>query len=101
MAYPHLYLCSVNSDKQQLNLYIMPIMINRGKEMLRISPKDSKKIEYSTNQGRSWIVRYSGSSSTGAFSDLMDACKEILGTTDKGLFYSTNDGRSWICRKRG
>ena len=73
----------------------MPIMINRGKEMLRISPKDSKKIEYS------WIVRYSGSSNTGAFSDLMDAGKEILGTTDKGLFYSTNDGRSWICRKRG
>ena len=70
----------------------MPIMINRGKEMLRISPKD---------QGRSWIVRYSGSSNTGAFSDLMDAGKEILGTTDKGLFYSTNDGRSWICRKRG
>ena len=80
---------------------IMPIMINRGKEMLRISPKDSKKIEYSANQGRSWIVRYSGSSNTGAFSDLMDAGKEILGTTDKGLFYSTNDGRSWICRKRG
>ena len=69
----------------------MPIMINRGKEMLRISPKDSKKIEYSANQGRSWIVRYSGSSNTGAFSDLMDAGKEILGTTDKGLFYSTNE----------
>ena len=79
----------------------IPFMINRGKEMLRISPKDSKKIEYSANQGRSWIVRYSGSSNTGAFSDLMDAGKEILGTTDKGLFYSTNDGRSWICRKRG
>lgn len=101
MAYPHSYLCTINSDKQQLILYIMPIMINRGKEMLRISPKDSKKIEYSTNQGRTWIVRYSGSSNTGAFSDLMDAGKEILGTTDKGLYYSTNDGRTWICRKRG
>lgn len=101
MAYPYSYLCTINSDKQQLNLYIMPIMINRGKEMLRISPKDSKKIEYSTNQGRTWIVRYSGSSNTGAFSDLMDASKEILGTTDKGLYYSTNDGRTWICRKRG
>ena len=101
MADPHSYLCTINSDKQQLNLYIMPIMINRGKEMLRISPKDSKKIEYSTNQGRTWIVRYSGSSNTGAFSDLMDASKEILGTTDKGLYYSTNDGRTWICRKRG
>lgn len=79
----------------------MPIMINRGKEMLRISPKDSKKIEYSTNQGRTWIVRYSGSSNTGAFSDLMDAGKEILGTINKWLYYSANDGRTWICRKRG
>ncbi len=79
----------------------MPIMINREKEMFRISPKDSKKIEYSTNQGRTWIVRYSGSSNTGAFSDLMDAGKEILRTTNKGLYYSTNDDRTWICRKRG
>lgn len=79
----------------------MPIMINREKEMLRISPKDSKKIEYSTNQGRTWIVRYSGSSNTGAFSDLMDAGKEILGTINKWLYYSANDGRTWICRKRG
>ena len=79
----------------------MPIMINRGKEMLRISPKDSKKIEYSTNQGRTWTVRYNGSSSAGTFCDLMDAGKEILGTTDKGLYYSTNDGRTWSCRKRG
>lgn len=79
----------------------MPIMINREKEMFRISPKDSKKIEYSTNQGRTWIVRYSGSSNTGAFSDLMDAGKEILGTINKWLYYSANDGRTWICRKRG
>lgn len=75
MAYPHSYLCTVNSDKQQLNLYIIPIMINRGKEMLRISPKDSKKIEYSTNQGRTWIVRYSGSSNTGALQRL-DGCRQ-------------------------
>lgn len=78
----------------------MPIMINRGKEMLRISPTDKKKIEYSTNQGRTWVTRYSGSSTTGSFCDLMDSGKEILGTTDKGLFYSTNDGRTWILRKR-
>ena len=71
----------------------MPIMINRGKEMLRISPKDSKKIEYSANQGRSWIVRYSGSSNTGAFSDLMDAGKEILGTVSyTPLTLPTNRG---------
>lgn len=78
----------------------MPIMINRGKEMLRISPKDSRKIEYSITQGRTWISRYSGSSSTGNFIDLMDAGNEILGTTDKGLFYSITEGRTWILRKR-
>ncbi|WP_297928033.1 hypothetical protein [uncultured Coprobacter sp.] len=78
----------------------MPIMINRGKEMLRISPNDSKKIEYSTNQGRTWMLRYNGLSTTGSFIDLMDAGKEILGTTEKGLFYSTNEGRNWMLRKR-
>lgn len=78
----------------------MPIMINRGNELIRISPKDRKKIEYSTNQGRTWIIRYNGSSNIGTFCDLMDSGKEILGTTDKGLFYSTNDGRTWILRKR-
>lgn len=78
----------------------MPIMINRGKEILRISPKDSKKIEYSTNQGRTWMIRYNGSSNVGAFIDLMDSGREIFGTTDKGLFYSINDGRTWMLRKR-
>lgn len=72
-------------------------MINRGKEMIRISPKQANKIEYSTNDGRSWITRYSGTS-CGNFSDLVDNGKEILGTTSKGLYYSTNDGRSWIKR---
>lgn len=76
----------------------MSQMLNRGKELIRISPKDSKKLEYSTNDGRSWIIRYSGSSSQGAFQDLTDNGKEILATTEKGLFYSTNDGRSWIRR---
>lgn len=72
-------------------------MINRGKEMIRISPKQGNKIEYSTNDGRSWMTRYSGSS-CGDFSDLVDNGKEILGTTSKGLYYSTNDGRSWMKR---
>jgi len=72
-------------------------MINRGKEMIRISPKQANKIVYSTNDGRSWMTRYSGSS-CGDFSDLVDNGKEILGTTSKGLYYSTNDGRSWMKR---
>jgi len=73
----------------------MSTMIKLGNELLRINPKDSQKLEYSTNNGSSWNTRYSGSSSTGNFQDLTDSGKEILGTTSKGLYYSTNKGSSW------
>ena len=69
-------------------------MINRGKELIRISPKQQNKIEYSTNDGRTWNTRYSGGS-PGDFQDLIDNSKEILAQTSKGLYYSTNDGRTW------
>jgi hypothetical protein len=75
----------------------MAQMIIKGKEMIRINPTSKTKIEYSTNDGRSWIARYSGTS-CGDFNDLTDNGKEILGITSKGLFYSTNEGRSWIKR---
>ncbi len=72
-------------------------MIKRGKELIRINPSNKQKIEYSSNEGRPWISRYS-SSSCGDFNDLNDNGKEILGMTSKGLYYSINDGRSWIKR---
>jgi hypothetical protein len=75
----------------------MAQMIQRGKELIRISPSNKQKIEYSTNEGRSWITRFSGST-YGDFNELTDTGKEILGTTPKGLYYSTNEGRSWIRR---
>ncbi|MCU0470826.1 MAG: hypothetical protein MUF58_19745 [Arcicella sp.] len=75
----------------------MSQMIKTGKELIRISPKQQNKIEYSTNDGRSWMTRYSGSS-TGDFQDLTENGKEILATTSKGLYYSTNGGRSWMKR---
>ena len=78
----------------------MPIMINRGKELIRICSSNTPRLEYSTNGGRSWVLRFSGNPSIGQFSDLTDNGKEILGTTNKGLCYSTNDGRSWVLRKR-
>ena len=76
----------------------MSTMLNLGKELLRISPKDSQKLEYSTNNGTTWSTRYSGSSSTGNFQDITDNGKEILGTTTKGLYYSTNKGTTWSKR---
>ena len=76
----------------------MPQMINRGKELIRISPKDSRALEYSTNGGRAWVRRYRALSSQGDFEDLTDNGKEILATCEKGLFYSTNEGKIWIKR---
>ena len=73
-------------------------MINLGKELLRISPKDARKLEYSTNDGHTWITRCSSSSSTGEFVELMDNGKELLAQTTKGLFFSRNDGRTWTKR---
>ena len=58
----------------------MPQMINYGNEMLRISPKE---IEYSPNDGRSWFIRYSGSS-CGVFIDLLAYGSELLAITSKG-----------------
>ena len=76
----------------------MPQMINRGKEIIRICPTNPSKLEYSTNGGRIWNTRYAGSA--GKFIDLMDNGKEILGTTDKGLYYSTSEGKTWSFRHR-
>lgn len=73
----------------------MSQMINLGDELLRISPKDNRKLEYSVNDGRTWSTRYHGSNSVGEFEDLMDNGDEILANTEKGLFYSKNEGRMW------
>jgi photosystem II stability/assembly factor-like uncharacterized protein len=78
----------------------MAKMLFLGKEIIRINPKDSKKIEVSTNDGRTWSSRFSGNSSVGEFDDLINNGKEILAATNKGLFVSTNDGRTWSLRSR-
>ena len=75
----------------------MPSMLIFEKEMIRINPKNVARLEVSTNQGRSWTTRYSGTS-CGDFQDLADNGKEILATTSKGLFVSRNQGRSWSKR---
>ena len=69
-------------------------MILFGGKMIRINPKDAKKLEYSNNQGKSWQTLFSGGS-PGEFKGLMDGGSELLAQTSKGLFYSKNDGKSW------
>ncbi len=78
----------------------MPQMINYGGELIRISPKDSKRLEYSKNNGVTWGQRCGGSSMYGRFIDLMENGNEILATTEKCLWSSKNKGVSWILRNR-
>ena len=73
----------------------MAQILNRGKELIRISPQDSRKLDCSINDGRTGSGRFYGNASTGSFIDLTDNEKEILATMDKGLFYSINEGRTW------
>ena len=76
----------------------MAQMIVREKEMLRISPKDSRILESSRDDGRTWSRRFGGLTNVGEFSELTDAGKEILAQTSRGLFYSKNDGITWTKR---
>lgn len=76
----------------------MPMMLNLEKELIRISPKNGKHIEYSLNQGQTWYLRFQGYQ-TGVFYDIADGGKELLATTENGLFYSLNRGMTWY--KRG
>ena len=77
----------------------MPQMINYGGELIRISPKDNRRLEHSKNNGLSWYLLCSGSNVYGKFLDLMDNGNEILATTERGLYYSKNKGMSWYLRK--
>jgi hypothetical protein len=78
----------------------MSTMISRGKELIRIRPDNPTQLEYSTSSGRVWSRRYNGNTSTGTFIELIDNGREILASTNKGIFYSTNEGRVWSLRKR-
>lgn len=53
-----------------------------------------KGIYYSTDEGRCWHSRYTGSS-CGKFQQLAADGSRILATTEKGLYYSTDGGRCW------
>ena len=76
----------------------MPQMIMKGRELIRICPKDAQRLEVSTNNGGSWMTRYTGSTNQGMFLDLVDNGREMLATTEKGLFVSSNNGNTWIRR---
>ncbi len=75
----------------------MSKIIILDKEIIRISPKNACHIEYSYNGGRSWLVRYIGTSA-GEFIDLHMVSREIIAQCQKGTFYSKDQGRTWLKR---
>lgn len=62
----------------------MAQMILHGRELIRINTQKNY-IEYSTNDGRSWHTRYTGTHA-GNFIDLIDYGSEIIACTSKGIF---------------
>ena len=75
-------------------------MVQVANEIVRINPQKANQIDYSTNGGRTWMSRYSGSS-CGEFIDLVHYNNELIAITTKGIYYSTNSGRTWINRYSG
>ena len=75
-------------------------MVQTSNEIVRINPQKANQIDYSTNGGRTWITRYSGTSS-GEFIDMVLYNGELIAITSKGVYYSTNSGRTWISRYSG
>lgn len=75
-------------------------MVQTSNEIVRINPQKANQIDYSTNGGRTWMSRYSGSS-CGEFIDLVHYNNELIAITSKGVYYSTSSGRTWISRYSG
>lgn len=69
-------------------------MINWGNEIIRISPKDPRALEYSRER-RIWHLRRELAPAIGEFRDLLVYGRELLAATSTGVFYSTSGGRDW------
>ena len=75
-------------------------MVQTSNEIVRINPQKANQIDYSTNGGRTWISRYTGTS-CGDFIDMVIYNDELIAITSKGVYYSTSSGRTWISRYSG
>ena len=75
-------------------------MVQTSNEIVGINPQKANQIDYSTNGGRTWMSRYSGSS-CGEVIDLVHYNNDLIAITTKGIYYSTNRGRTWMSRYTG
>ena len=74
--------------------------VQTSNEIVRINPQKANHIDYSSNGGRTWISRYTGTS-CGDFIDMVIYNDELIAITSKGVYYSTSSGRTWINRYSG
>lgn len=74
----------------------MPQIVSVGKELVRINTQKNS-IDYSQNEGRSWVMRCNDNS-YGTFKDLLVYGHELLACTSKGIYVSNNEGRSFAIR---
>ena len=74
----------------------MPQIVSVGKELVRINTHKNS-IDYSQNEGRSWVMRCNNNS-YGTFKDLLVYGHELLACTSKGIYVSNNNGYSFAIR---
>ncbi len=68
-------------------------------EVFRICPIDSRKLEVSLDDGRTFSTRYHATQ-IGAFISIGIEDGKLIADTEKGICYSSNYGRSWLFKKR-
>lgn len=62
--------------------------------IIRINPKNTKRLDYSKNQGKLWLSQYTGTA-CGEFQDLSFDGKLLIAKTSNGTFTSRDKGKSW------
>ena len=75
----------------------MSKVLDLGKELIRISPQNPFRLEYSTNGGKIWMLRCTAPL-TGGFESLVNKGTELIAITAKGTYASKNQGRTWVLK---
>ncbi|MGN0834240.1 MAG: hypothetical protein ACI4QA_00205 [Candidatus Spyradosoma sp.] len=72
-------------------------MITHKGKLVRISPRNPRRLEESRSGGRAWTLV---TERPFTFIDITDCGNEILAQTSAGLYASTSGGRTWTLRHR-
>ena len=91
----------IKDIKKDLKLKIiklnnMPQIIQKGNELIRISPTKKGELDYSTDNGRNWNRRRAANPTYGEFIDLLDVGNEVLAIMKDGkeIYYSADSFRN-------